>query len=56
MNPHPKFGLDVEANDSIHAPREHKKAYFSHNQAFWGRAGHVLKQVQKWHDRVGKRE
>lgn len=42
MNHHPKFGLDVEANDSIHAPREHKKVYSSHNKAFWGEQGMFL--------------
>lgn len=56
MDTHPKCGLYVETNGATHAPREYEKSYCSYNGVFWGRTGHVPKQVQNCHEKAGKRD
>lgn len=44
----PKFGSDLETDDSTHATRENGKHRDSHNETFQGRAGQAPRQAGDW--------
>lgn len=37
----PKFGLDVETDDTTYAPKRYEKIYYSQDEAFWGDEGRL---------------
>ena len=47
MDLHPKFGSDVEADDTTNMPIGYSETYYSQKKGFMGRAGKALKAVLK---------
>lgn len=56
MDPYPKFGLDVQTDDTIHIPRGYEKLRHLHNMAFWGFKGRLPKLGCKGLERTRKGE
>lgn len=50
MDPHPKFGSDVETDKATHTPKRYKKFCYSHNETFRV----APKQVQNGLKKQGK--
>lgn len=53
IDSHPKFGLDIETDDTTHSNRVWK-SYYSYNNIFWGEQTRPHKLVWKWLDRAEK--
>lgn len=41
MEFHPKFGFDVETDDTTQAPRGYEKFSYSCSETFWGEQGRL---------------
>lgn len=41
----PKFGLDVETDDTTYAPKSYEKIYYSHTEFFLGRRRKVSREL-----------
>lgn len=39
LPPYPNCGSDIKTDKAICAPRGYEDIYYSHDEAFWGRAG-----------------
>ena len=48
IDSHPKYGSNINIDDTIYTSRGYEKVYYSHNIVFRGQADNLPKQTQKW--------